>query len=238
MSTPLPQSHIDAFLLNPDGTPPDLNPDLEPYVETSDKLEGWVNLKHPLVYQIGYTPQLNGLVNRMYEQKQAAVAQAEKEHNWSQLVWLYERPYRIGVFYGIREELTDEQYWHLLSAIWTDTENMWQNAFTWKLCLESDRPGRSENFMDDEDREALAKLPDRLTIYRGSSAGLPPGLSWTLDRDRAEWFARRFEREGHAPILYAGIVYKDDVIGYLTGRNEEEIVVIHEHIRNIEQVTL
>ena len=50
--------------------------------------------------------------------------------------------------------------------------------------------------MEQEERKALAALPDRLTIYRGVhiKKGTLRGLSWTLDRERAEWFANRWAK--------------------------------------------
>ena len=46
-------------------------------------------------------------------------------------------------------------------------------------------------------------LTGTLTIYRGvSGPGIAEGMSWTLDRAVAEWFARRFG-EGFEPRLYA-----------------------------------
>lgn len=215
--------------------PPELDSELVNHI-TEER--GITMLKHPLVFEIPYSPMVAGRANKMLAAKKAAIAEEEAKGNWEGTLWLYERPYRIGVFYGFRDELSDSEYWRILSELWSDTENMWQNGYTWKLLMDSDRPGRAENFMDDDERAALAELPDELTIYRGTSHGLPPGMSWTLDRDRAEWFARRYQREGYGPEMMVGHVSKKDVIGYLTGRSEDEIVANHENIHNIERALL
>lgn len=227
---------FDSFGLDDEGNPPDLDSDLVPYIHT--ELSGLVCLKHPLVFEVPYSEMLNGRINTYYAAKQEAVQAAEAAENWSQYIWLHERPYRLGAFYGIRDLLSDEDYWSYLSMIWQDTENMWQEIWTWHQCLESDRAGRSEFFMDEDDRKVLDSLPDYFPIYRGTSEGLPPGLSWTINRERAEWFARRFIRAGKKPFLLSGFVAKGDVIAYLGGRNEEEIVTRFQAIQDIHKTEL
>lgn len=236
MPDALPTELIEFWKMNPDGTPPDLHPDLIPFIFTAP--EGLICLKHPLIFDIGYIDLKNGYLNAFYEQKVESVAEAERDHDWSQLIWLYERPYRLGCFVGISELLTDEQYWSLLSDIWLDTENMWQEAFTWRLMLESSRPGRYEHFMDDGDRVVFDALPDYFPIYRGTVQNRAPGWSWTLNEERAEWFARRHVRKDHGPVVLSGHVAKGDVIGYLGGRNEEEIVVIENKVQDVHSLDL
>ena len=80
--------------------------------------------------------------------------------------------------------------------------------------------------MEQEERKALAALPDRLTIYRGVhiKKGTLRGLSWTLDRERAEWFANRWAKR--RPYLVEAEVLKSDVRAYFLDRNEAEIIVL------------
>lgn len=72
---------------------------------------------------------------------------------------------------------------------------------------------------------ALAKRhpQDRLTVYRGEgskSTFVEEAHSWTLDKNRAVFFATRFDEEG---IVYTGTVARSDVMAYLEG--EEEVLV-------------
>jgi hypothetical protein len=80
--------------------------------------------------------------------------------------------------------------------------------------------------MNPQERRFLARQRERLTIYRGCRSGRKIGWSWTLDRRKAKWFARRFEEyvEG-SPIVLIGEVNKKDVIAYFASRKEKEIVV-------------
>lgn len=221
---------IETWGLNPDGTPPDLHPDLEPYLYEEDS--GIVMLKHPLVYSIFHHEQMNGQVNKQYEAKMEAIQQAVLESRWESYIWLHERPYRIEAFDNIQHRLDDKSYWSFLSQIWIDTENMWQNAEDWEFLLSSPRPGRKEHFMEEDDVKKLDTLDPQFTVFRGTCYGLPLGLSWTLDKEKAAWFALRFRRDT-PPIVVRGTVAKDDVIAYLGGRGENEIVTLPDQVTKI-----
>lgn len=68
--------------------------------------------------------------------------------------------------------------------------------------------------MDEAEQAQLAELDDTVTVYRGvttiNSDNLL-ALSWTLDYETADWFARRFDEDGtvykaqidHPEILYS-----------------------------------
>ena len=149
------------------------------------------------------------------------MAQAIANQKFSQIVYLHERPYRLEAFLAIADKLPDEKYWSLLSSIWTDTENAWQNLETWKSLFNSDRP-KSERLMDWDEQLALSSLADTVKVYRGCQKGInEEGISWTLKRDKAEWFANRFSKDG---IVLEKEISKSDIIAVFTGRNEFEVI--------------
>ncbi len=45
-----------------------------------------------------------------------------------------------------------------------------------------------------------------------------------MDRERAIWFAKRFESQGH-PYVGEAMIPSCAVLSYLTGRKEDEILV-------------
>jgi hypothetical protein len=47
------------------------------------------------------------------------------------------------------------------------------------------------------------------------------GLSWTLDKAKAEFFANRFSKGG---IILEREIPKSDIIAVLTGRGESEVI--------------
>jgi hypothetical protein len=183
-------------------------------------------LRHPLVYAVPYHPQWAWQCNDQYEAKTQAVQEAIAAGDWHTVIWLHERPWRLWAFQQIQRRLKHREYWELLGAIWVDSENIWQNLEEWREVLTSRRPGR-RYMMSEDEREALAAMPEELTIHRGYShpGGTRLGFSWTLSEDRADWFARRLARDGEVPVVLISKVGRADVIAYFTGRGEEEIVV-------------
>ena len=196
----------------------DLHPDLVPYV--SDGPLG-KQLRHPLVYQIGMWG--NGFANAYYLQKISDVEKALQNKKYNSYVWLHERPYRIEAFQEIQHLLSDTAYWKLLADIWTDTENQWQNYEEWKELIGSER-GSRHYLMDEEDDQILRSLPDEVTIYRGCQKRINEnGLSWTLDKSKAEFFAKRLGKNG---IILEKKISKSDIIAVFTSRGESEIIFL------------
>jgi len=194
----------------------ELHPDLIPYV--SDGPLG-KQLRHPLVYQIAMTG--NGWANAYYLQKKGDVQKALENKKYDSFVWLHERPYRLEAFVQIEDKLSDTKYWTLLSSIWTDTENQWQNLEVWKKLLLSKRSNR-HYLSGEEGDQLLRSLPEEVTIYRGCQPGLNEGgLSWTLDKGKAKFFANRFGEEG---IILEKKISKSSIIAVLLGRNESEVI--------------
>lgn len=75
-----------------------------------------------------------------------------------------------------------------------------------------------------------------LTVYRGCR--IPRhrlGTSWTLEEERARFFAER--RAGpNAGIVYQARVSSSDVLGYFKSREEEEVVVDPATLRAVSRV--
>ena len=194
-----------------------LHPDLVPYMEISDG--GWAMLRHPLVYQVPFFS--NGTANAIYAQKQKEVKDALGSWNYAKFVWLHERPYRVEAFKKIAKNLGDVSYWQLLSQIWVDTENQYAYLKDWKKLLTADRMWRNE-MMNEEDAELFRSLPEEVIIYRGCQKGLnEKGLSWTLDKSKAEFFANRFSKKG---IILERKIPKSEIVAVLTSRGETEII--------------
>lgn len=193
---------------------------LLPYVEETSF---GTSLRHPLVYQIPLI--LPGEANRMYEQKAEALSQAVADQNWSTVIFLHERPYRLQALLDHRDEIGDEDFAALAADVWIDSENVWQVLAEWQEIL-SERQGLFLDGMNEEERVVLDALPDPVPVYRGCQAEInEDGLSWTVDYDKAVWFARRFSRDAE-PIVIVGTIDKCDIAGYFNRRGEKEVIAL------------
>ena len=203
----------------------DLDEELQEYLQDDD-LFGQT-IKHPLLFWIGpVTPNMVDYINKGIEAKRETLDRAFKDKNWSRYIYAHERPYRIDAFEEVMDEMTDEQYWENLSSIWVDSESIGMEAERWRGLLQSNR-GSREFFMNADEKEEFSTLPERFTVYRGYSRGDKEefGMSWSTDRNVAEWFARRFSNDRQDIIVEELEVSKDGVFAYMTRRGEAEIIL-------------
>ena len=149
------------------------------------------------------------------------IANALASGNYYRYVFLHKRQYRTQAFKAISVRLADDEYWELLSEIWLASDNVWQNLEDWKVLLTSKRSHR-EAMMDVGEQAFLSNLKYTVTIYRGCKKDLNEGgLSWTLDRSIAESYA---ERIGEGGIVLQRKINKPEIVAYLDGREESEII--------------
>ena len=211
----------------------DLDPEFLPYTAMNDDL-GVLSIRHPLVYSVIHHPTLNATMNEALRMKKQDLHYALRTRDWEKFVWLHEKPWRIDAFQQICWHLGDSRYWKLLSDIWTNTENLWQNQQLWAECLTAERRYRS-HMMDAEERLILRKAYlSEFTVYRGfSRPGMDQGLSWTSNPVVAKFFARRFVAVDESRYVAQGTVKRKNVIAYLDGRSEAEMVILPENVHDI-----
>ena len=79
--------------------------------------------------------------------------------------------------------------------------------------------------MHEDELRQYEELDDTVTVYRGvtsHNAKNIKALSWTLDREKAEWFAHRFNEDG---TVYEAEIDKQHILALFNGRNESEVIV-------------
>lgn len=201
----------------------ELNPALGAYLYTTPS--GITMLNHPLVQSVFHAPQLNKQMNNALKVKQRLLSEALVDGEWESYVFLHERPYRAQALARHMGRIPPEEYWRLLRTVWMDTENTWQWGRLKHKLLQARKPHRAL-LMSEDEHKMIASLGEIAPlIFRGyTPPGKALGWSWTFDRDKAEWFARRFmfDRKPHVAI---GEVFTQDIIAYFEGRNEWEVVV-------------
>ena len=199
-----------------------LHPDLKGHLGDGGMHSNMVS--HPLIVSPIHMRGCFAYVNYLYEQRKEQAGRLMENGDWYGYVFLHELPYHLDVFGKIAKRLSDKDYWIILGAVYTQSENLWQQKRKLVRFLTADRPQR-EFLMNGRERNYLAKLPSTLTIHRGYQYRNADGWSWTLDPKKARWFARRFEVLGGKPTVATGMVKKRDVVAYFSGRREKEIVV-------------
>jgi hypothetical protein len=122
----------------------------------------------------------------------------------------------------IYQQLDDHQYWELLADIWTGSGNIWQSRPIWKSLWNSERAMKPAAMCESE-RLHFDALPNVMTVYRGQPKRNARGMSWSLVRETAEWFAGRWQVFGDGWLLTA-TVKRADVHAFKDVRSEREII--------------
>lgn len=79
----------------------------------------------------------------------------------------------------------------------------------------------------------IKDLPEIVKVYRGiGSKSLKDGYSYTLSWDIARFFAYRLSSSVDCVQILEGYVNKSDIIEYITGRGEEELLILPERLFN------
>lgn len=147
------------------------------------------------------------------------------------LMWtICDKPERLRTLHLISQEpdytLDAKTFWSNFWQVWTTSENLHEEGdFINDLIAYGETLGSSLLGLDDDERDALAAMPKTLTIYRGCADWNEQGWSWSTDFAKAKWFAERaLSPDGNRMVVKA-TVSKSFVLGFLTGRNESEIVI-------------
>ena len=76
--------------------------------------------------------------------------------------------------------------------------------------------------MSKKDLNFFNSLENEFIVYRGYTHW-ENGYSYTLDKERAVWFANRFGQNGKVKEM---LVRKEDVFAYTNSREENEIIIL------------
>ena len=153
------------------------------------------------------------------------------------LLLLVTKPYQLGYLKLATPYLCEQDAALFLSYTWINTESPNDDPnLSKRSLLAMFRSIAPQKLMDEEERELFQSLDDVVTVYRGVTsynAQNAKALSWTLNREVAEWFAHRFGQNG---TVYEAQVKKENIYAVFLGRNEEEVIVDPERLTGLSQL--
>lgn len=201
-------------------------------------------IKHWLVQDFWAGPNDNAHLNSWLEKAACQLESLLQDRDWQGAMFLYQRAWRLSRLEHLATRskyaplMTDEEYWATLGLVLIDQEDSYrQRAILSRLLIKTKRSKESRHLlMTAEDCQTLSWMPETLSIYRGCQSFNRKGWSWTLDKDKAEWFSNR--RYKGKPLVLAGEASKQDVLAYFSGRGESEILVQPTKIRGIVEIDL
>ena len=191
-----------------------LRQELRQYVEVS---LGIRFLRHPFC-NVGIGD-LNkcGWIHESYDQRVAKYDKCFETHDYEGCLNCVDIYFQPEWLEKDAEFLPDDRYWSLLRVVYQNQKVTLQDRKLFERLFRSDRPGR-ELLMSEQERAILARLPERLCVFRGYSGEemYGEGVAWTLDERQARWYAN-LQRTDDDPMLASGMIFKDRVWAYLDG---------------------
>ncbi len=206
-------------------------------------------LSHPLFSSSAYMDEDNNLKNVTYEnfnevvelhiKRLKDIVENEKRIGDKIVKFLIHinKPYRLEFFNLLKEKIeTKTTYNELLYWIWCDTEFPHQIGINKAVLLFKNSKFDIKLFSDKEDFEFYNNLNEKIIIYRGLQGkdAKIRGLSWSLNKEKAIWFANRFKQKGN---LYQAEINKRDIYAYTNSMGEEEIIINPRYLKNIQLIS-
>lgn len=218
--------------------------DMEPLPE-----EPWL-VRHPFFSASVYKKTTNGNQYELYdlfehpEYLEAAREPIKKAilecTSPSTLMYNINPAYKMHFLKDIRRYLSVDDMSEMMSDVWSNSAN--PNQF---YCFSKSELAKifaacnPAVLMSEEEYDVFKKLPSEITIYRGVSSYNQKSVrvfSWTLNEEKAAWFARRLGRSGQSGTVYRAKIKKENVFAYFDGRDEQEIVVNPYKLEDIEVI--
>jgi hypothetical protein len=167
-------------------------------------------------------PEHNNVLNKKYKRNKEKAEKALKNRDYRNYLNSHEKPYKLAPLIVIfnMADVDDKLKAELLVDAWTSAEGPSVCRKHWVKLFKYFKK-RKELLMTEEELEFFNNLPEEITIYRGAES--IKGISWTLSKENAEWFAKRFEING---TVFEKTVKISDCFCYLNEREEQEIIYI------------
>lgn len=161
-----------------------------------------------------------------------SLEEAIEENNWSEVIYRHDERHRLRAFCEHAHLLSNRDYWVVLGDLYREYQadrtlsDAFPEVLLFRQLLQSNRPNR-ELLMNEADRELFESLPGSFTVYRGFTRGDGSGISWTLNRRVAVFFAHlEWERSDgkHIPKVLTAVV-PDKCHAYAFFSKETEVLV-------------
>lgn len=152
-----------------------------------------------------------------------------KSKNWEELLTSFESFQYFPVFLDIYQELDDKSYFTLLGDILSGSTYYHDYSDVIRYLLNhSQRDVKYRKYLMNSDERKFLKSLKANTIYRGCSNQHVDGYSWTLNYEKADFFAKRIYGEA---LILKGSFIKSNAIAYFD--REDEIFINPKHVSDI-----
>lgn len=125
----------------------------------------------------------------------------------------------LSIYLKEHKNLSNERYWEILRTVWIICGTV-ENSELFKNFMKSNRKEKYY-FSTPEELKFLRELPNDIVVYRATNIK-DVGLSWTLSKDYADWYAKEFNKE----TVICKIIDKKQIFAYIERNKESEILIL------------
>ena len=164
--------------------------------------------------------------------------QIDEARSVEDIYFMVNDAYHILFFSDISKHLSKEDFSSLLGSVWvsSDYANIDVNISK-KTLLGYFKAADKTMLMSESELETFNDLEDSVVVYRGLASNNRnniKALSWTTSFGKAKWFSERWGRGG---TIYSATIDKKDIYAYFDRKNEDEVVVDYNQLKNIKKTT-
>jgi len=159
------------------------------------------------------------------EYKKQFEKEIRNKNTVTSILFFITTPYKLTFFKYIKDYLSEKDFAETLMSCYIEMEIIADETNVKKSELINwFEMANKKYLMTKKELNYLNDLPDTITIYRGiRDMQYKYELSWTLDKNKARWFATRFDSDNS--ILLEVEINKNDILCYTEQRDESEIVI-------------
>lgn len=171
------------------------------------------------------------LVERVQAQKDT-LKKYWNNQQYESFFGLVEKQFTLDVFQQVYEQIPVEHRYSVFVDLYTRNDYGFHriDPLLVREILNTNKGRIEENYFDTDEEGYV-------TIFRGmQEKSAPPetAYSWTIDLAKAEFFATRFN--SIPSQIYTAKVHYTNIIDYITTRNESEVIVLPEDLKNIQDL--
>jgi len=172
-----------------------------------------------------------------FKWRQSMTRQIDKADSAYAIYMMVTKPYALTFLKFAMSHLSREDMSQILASAWTRSEAPHQYVnVTVNQLLRMFKQADPTCLMEQDEYIQFKTLADTVTVYRGvtsHNSKSVKALSWTLNRETAEWFAHRFRENG---TVYEAQIPKAHIYALFNCRNESEVIVDPKFLTNISEV--
>ena len=155
-----------------------------------------------------------------------------KTKQYERLFFMIDKRITLDFYISSFDDIPDDQKYDCFEDIYSRSEYGFSNMdkdFFLNIFKYKPKVDLSENIKPDDN--GLVK------IYRGQNTKSTPyqkAFSWTIDKEKAIFFATRFDKYGGE--LYEAMVKFEDILAYIDRRGESEVIINPDCLIDVKRV--